>query len=259
MENLWRAATVAVRYMAGLRRLGGLTAESKQELLTDWTVRSVTHFLEFKIRRHTYCRQTKDGKDLDFFDNVLSSCWSSFRGAFEWHRNHWIEPAVNTEDIDRAVPGTDLRFSDLIGDDYTNKLRYSQKNWHTNPGPRKLIRHTPGQRINLYKNTYEIVCEDREMMGLEPVTFEEFLKLCTEDGDIIDEAIQNPAVMTRVEPGGFWEVDINGKRHLTERGREWNRKYMQAKREANRKIREERAKAWANPNYMPPPTARKRK
>lgn len=254
-QNLWRAADFAVRYLFSLRRLGGLSEESRHELWADWKLRTVKHFLEYKIGRHTYCRQTKEGRPLQFFDNVLSSAWSSFRGAIEWHRNHWIEPAVNTDDIDRSLPGTDLRFCDLIGDDFTNKLRYGTLHGNQNVA-KKLPTHNPVQRKNLYKNTYEIVCEDREMLGLEPVTFEEFLQLCTEDGDTVDEA-----VMLNSDPGDtseFWFRGPDGRRHLTEKGKEWNRIYRQKKREANRKLREERAKCWEDPNYFPPENARKR-
>lgn len=255
MAQLWDAADFAVRYLFSLRRLGGLNEESRHELWIDWKLRTVNHFLSCKIGKHTYCRQTKEGKPLDFFDNVLSSAWSSFRGAIDWHRNHWIEPAVATDDIDRAVPGTDLRFSEIIGDDFTNKLRY-RANHGEQSVAKKLPTHNPVQRKNLYRNTYEIVCEDRDMMGLEPVTFEEFLKLCTEDGDTVDEA-----VMVKNETGdtsGFWMRGPDGRRHLTEKGKEWNREYRRKQREANRKLREERAKCWDDPDYFPPETARKR-
>ena len=258
MSQLWDAADYAVRYLASLRRLGGLHREDREELLIEWKLRTVRHFLAYKVMRHTYARQAKNGKCLNFFDNVLSSALSSWRQSFEYLRVHWLEKAAATDDIDRAVPGTELRFCDLIGDDFTNKIRYTQKNWRTNPCPRKLLNHSPGQRKKLYENTYEIVCEDRQEMGLEPMPFEEFLKLCTEGGDIVDEAIESPLYADRVEPGGFWWVDENGKRHLTDRGREWNRKYRQMQREANRKIREERAKCWEDPDYFPPETARKK-
>lgn len=255
MENLWRAADYAVRYLFSLRRLGGLTEESRHELWADWKLRTVKHFLEYKIGKHTYCRQTSQGKPLDLFDNVLSSAWSTFRSAIEWHKLHWMEPAIKTDDIDRAVPGTDLRFSEIIGDDFSNKLRY-RANHGEQSVAKKLPTHNPVQRKNLYKNTYEIVCEDREMMGLEPVTFEEFLKLCTEDGDTVDEAV---IVYTesRIDTSGFWIRGPDGKRHLTENGKRWNRVYRQKRREAARKLREERAKAWEDPDYFPPETARK--
>lgn len=256
MEQLWDAADYAVRYMYSLRRLGGLNEESRHELWADWKLRTVKHFLEYKVRKHTYCRQTSQGKPLDFFDNVLSSAWSTFRSAIEWHKLHWIEPAVNTDDIDRAVPGTDLRFSDLIGDVFTNKLRY-RANHGEQSVAKKLPTHNPVQRKNLYRNTYEIVCEDREMMGLEPITFDDWIEICTEDGDTVDEA-----VMVNSETGDtseFWFRGPDGRRHLTERGKTWNRIYRQKQREAARKLREERAKCWESPDYMPPPTARKRK
>ena len=255
MEQLWEAADYAVRYLYSLRRLGGLSEESRHELWADWKLRTVKHFLEYKVGKHTYCRQTAQGTPLDLFDNVLSSAWSSFRGAIEWHKKHWLEPAVNTDDIDRALPGTDLRFCDLIGDDYTNKLRYGTLHGNQNVA-KKLPTHNPVQRKNLYENTWEIVCEDREMLGLEPITFDDWIKLVTEDGDSVDEA-----VMVNSDPGDtteFWFRGPDGRRHLTERGREWNRVYRQKKREAARKLREERAKCWDDPDYFPPENARKK-
>lgn len=255
MDQLWDAADFAVRYLFSLRHLGGLNEESRHELWDDWKLRTVKHFLEYKIGKHTYCRQTSQGRALDFFDNVLSSAWSSFRGAIEWHKNHWLEPAVNTDDIDRAVPGTDLRFSEIIGDDFSNKLRY-RANHGEQSVARKLPTHNPVQRKNLYRNTYEIVCEDREMMGLPAVSFEEFIKLCTEGGDVVDEAIEHTSGSE--DTSGFWERGPDGKRHLSEKGKEWSRKYAKAKREANRKMREARAKCWENPEYFPKENARKR-
>ena len=255
MEQLWDAADYAVRYLYSLRRLGGLSEESRHELWADWKLRTVKHTLEYKIGKHTYCRQTKEGRPLDFFDNVLSSAWSTFRSAIEWHKLHWLEPAMNTDDIDRAVPGTDLRFSDLIGDDFSNKIRY-RANHGEQSVAKKLPTHNPVQRKNLYKNTWEIVCEDREMLGLEPVTFEEFLQLCTEGGDTVDEAVMVTAESE--DTSEFWFRGPDGKRHLTEKGKEWNRLYRQKKREANRKLREKRAKCWEDENYFPPENARKR-
>lgn len=257
MEQLWDAADYAVRYMYSLRRLGGLTKASRHELCADWKLRTVKHFLEYKVGKHTYCRKTAKGAPLEFFDNVLSSAWSTFRSAIEWHKIHWLEPAMNYYDIDRVLPGTDLKFCDIIGDDFSNKLRY-RANHGEQSVAKKLPTHNPVQRKNLYKNTYEIVCEDRELMGLEPVTFEEFLQLCTEGGDSVDEA-----VMVYTESGrdtsGFWIRGPDGRRHLTENGKRWNRIYRQKRREAARKLREERAKCWEDESYFPPETARKRK
>ena len=95
------------------------------------------------------------------------------------------------------------------------------------------------------------------MLGLQPVTFEEFLKLCTEDGDAVDEAVM-VYTESRRDTSGFWFRGPDGKRHLTEKGKEWNRAYRQKKREAARKLREERAKAWEDPDYFPPENARKK-
>ena len=70
MENLWRAARVAVLYLTSHMKIQN-KFEERDELIDDCIFRGVRYFLRDKIGCHTYNR------DFSFFENVYSSCWSA--------------------------------------------------------------------------------------------------------------------------------------------------------------------------------------
>ena len=75
MEQLFecaRMATAVIMRSHGFYRLYGSNRDELFDMLRDATV---SHFIEYKVKKHTYAYATKDGKPLNFADNVISSCY----------------------------------------------------------------------------------------------------------------------------------------------------------------------------------------
>lgn len=275
MENLWRAASWAVQYLASLRRIGSLREEERCLLVNEWTLRTVRHFISYKVMKHTYCRQTNEGKALQFFDNVLSSALTCWRQSFEYLRVHYLDKASVTDSIDDFIPGSDTTYLETIGDNFTNKLRYGRLHGHTRVAC-KSPTHTPGQRRKLYENTWELISEDRQMMGLAPISFQDFLLQVTEDSDAVDQEIRYTELAERIPDVPKPVLTMDEKRERRNQMHEARKKerlarmtaeeleeYKEKRRAYKRAWRAKKAEIaaalWADPNYMPPPTARKRK
>ena len=274
MDQVWEAAEVAVRYLASLRHIGALCEEDRQELLFEWKLRTVRHFIAYKVRKHTYCKQTKEGRPLDFFDNVLSSALTCWRQSFEYLRVHYLDKASVTDSIDDFIPGSDTTYLETIGASYTNKLRYGRLHGHTRVAC-KSPTHTPGQRRKLYENTWELICEDRQELGLEPLgSFEDFLLQVTEDSDAVDQELRCTELAERIPEVPKPVLTPDEKRERRNRMHEERRQerlarmtaeeleaYKEKRRAYKRAWRAKKAEIaaalWADPNYMPPPTARK--
>lgn len=69
MENLWRAATYASKYILQHKRLR-LSKDKWNELLEILTINTVYFFIKHKVKLHKYCHK------VDFFCNVFSACRS---------------------------------------------------------------------------------------------------------------------------------------------------------------------------------------
>lgn len=75
MEQLFECASMATTVIMrshGWYRLYGQNRDDLFDMIRDATV---SHFIEYKVRRHTYAYTTKEGKPLNFADNVISSCY----------------------------------------------------------------------------------------------------------------------------------------------------------------------------------------
>ena len=75
ISQLFRCARMATILIMKCHGWYGLYREYRDEVFDDIVYETVRHFIEYKVKRHTYCRQTKEGKPLAFADNVLSSCF----------------------------------------------------------------------------------------------------------------------------------------------------------------------------------------
>lgn len=75
MEQLFDCARMATTVIMRSHGWFGLYRDYRDEVYDDIVFETVRHFIEHKVKRHTYCRQTKEGKPLAFADNVLSSCF----------------------------------------------------------------------------------------------------------------------------------------------------------------------------------------
>lgn len=76
MEQLWDCARLAAIVVMKSHNWYGLYREYRNELFNDIVFETCRHFLQYKVKKHTYCRQAKDGRPLAFADNVISSCYS---------------------------------------------------------------------------------------------------------------------------------------------------------------------------------------
>lgn len=75
-QNLGLAIRYATPVVLRRYKLGNLDRELTEEIYCEVRARAYTHFIVNKVMAHGYCRQTKEGKPLTFFDNVISCCWS---------------------------------------------------------------------------------------------------------------------------------------------------------------------------------------
>ena len=75
ISQLFSCARMAAILIMRSHNWYGLYREYRDEVFNDIVFETVRHFIEYKVKRHTYCRQTKEGKPLAFADNVLSSCF----------------------------------------------------------------------------------------------------------------------------------------------------------------------------------------
>lgn len=76
-ENLWRACTIATQVILKKKAIyRTLDQETLRELRENIELRTYENFIYHKVMLHKYTRVATNGKPLDFFDNVLSSCWS---------------------------------------------------------------------------------------------------------------------------------------------------------------------------------------
>lgn len=76
-ENLWRACTIATQVILKKKPIyRALDQETLRELRENIELRTYENFLYHKVMLHKYTKVAANGKPLDFFDNVLSACWS---------------------------------------------------------------------------------------------------------------------------------------------------------------------------------------
>lgn len=76
MEQLFDCASMATSVIMRSHAWYKLYGENRDELFDLIRDATVSHFISYKVRRHTYAYTTKEGKPLNFADNVISSCFS---------------------------------------------------------------------------------------------------------------------------------------------------------------------------------------
>lgn len=132
----------------------GLYREYRDEVFEDIVLETVRHFIEYKVKRHTYRRQANDGRPLNFADNVISSCFcvaSKVVDAFMKRLTRLNE----TADIEpmKFCLGYEDRLPIYLGrDERVSRCKYGPK-----PG-------RPSDRASALRKEYEnYVDEFREM------------------------------------------------------------------------------------------------
>lgn len=76
-ENLWRACSMATEVILRKKPIyRSLDGETLRELRENIKMKTYENFIYHKVMLHKYTKVAANGKPLDFFDNVLSACWS---------------------------------------------------------------------------------------------------------------------------------------------------------------------------------------
>ena len=76
ISQLFHCASMATSVIMRSHAWYKLYGETRDELFDMIRDATVSHFISYKVRRHTYAYATKEGKPLNFADNVISSCYS---------------------------------------------------------------------------------------------------------------------------------------------------------------------------------------
>ena len=75
ISQLFRCARMAAIVIMKSHNWYGLYRDYRDEVFDDIVFETVSHFLRWRVHRHTYRRQADDGRPLNFADNVISSCY----------------------------------------------------------------------------------------------------------------------------------------------------------------------------------------
>lgn len=233
-ENLGLAVRYAVPVVLRRYRLGNLDRETLDEVYAEVRLQTYRHFIEHKVLAHKYCRQTKDGKPVPFFSNVISSCWSVTPNVlYRMKRN--IEKRYQTISLEKAAVHYDkeLKLWDVLPDaDYLNNDTYVEP---FNPLTRmENNRKRPGVGLRRLLDEfidYEVDCI---LLGVKPMTREQWIE-------------RNA---TEAEKNTMW--------HTGMARREYMREYQRKRRAAARARRQEEYKLFLSDKEYGGTTGRKK-
>ena len=155
MEQLWDCARMATSVIMRSHGWYGLYREYRDEVFEDIVFETVRHFLEFRVRRHTYRRQANDGHPLNFADNVLSSCYGVASRVVDLFMKH-LTRLNETADIEPMK--FCLSYADKLPIYMNNQER--ARRWYN----RKLER--PSDRARAVRREYEDYVDEFHEMGL---------------------------------------------------------------------------------------------
>lgn len=154
MEQLFECASMATTVIMrshGWYRLYGQNRDDLFDLIRDATV---CHFIEYKVRRHTYAYATKDGKPLNFADNVISSCY----GVSGHVVNQYMKQLKRLNDIQDIEP---MKF--WLGENDRLPIYVSDQE-RANKYQPKLER--PADRARAVRKEYENYVDEFKELGL---------------------------------------------------------------------------------------------
>ena len=236
MDQLWDCARLACVVIMRSHNWYGLYREYRDEVFDDIVYETVRHFIEYKVKRHTYCRQTKEGKPLAFADNVLSSCFgvsSKVVDAFMKRLTRLNE----TADIEplKSCLGSANRLPIYLSDDELDRKYHPRKGNRTSDRAREV------------REEYLEYTLEAEEMGLSNIL--EFGKWVCRCGYNKDEALmwaleprsvrrsmlaERAKMMKKKELAeAETHLDESTRKYLTNR-RDYNREYARKRREKER-------------------------
>lgn len=173
-ENLGLAVRYATPVVLSRYRLGNLDRDIIEEIYCEIRARAYIHFIVNKVLAHGYCRQTKDGKPLTFFDNVISSCWSVTGNVMSMIKKR-IEKRYRTVSMEKAeFENTTLwdvmpdRGNLLENDYYPERFSPVKRMQNSDRYPSIGLNRLLEEYID-----YEVDCV---LLGIEPISREKWIK-----------------------------------------------------------------------------------
>lgn len=116
---------------------------------------TVAHFITYKVKLHRYCRQTKDGRPLNFADNMLSSAFSVCGNVANTYLKR-LSKITKTEDIESFAYG--------LGPGDGFPLYVSDAERENRHHPRKMT--NAWDRANAVRREYEDYVDEFRYLGL---------------------------------------------------------------------------------------------
>lgn len=104
MENVFECASMATSVLLSCHAWYHLYGELRDELFDEVRDATVAHFITYKVKLHRYCRQAKDGRPLNFADNMLSSAFSVCGNIANTYLKR-LSKITKTEDIEPFAYG----------------------------------------------------------------------------------------------------------------------------------------------------------
>lgn len=159
ISQLFRCARMATILIMKSHGWYGLYREYRDEVFDDIVFETVRHFIEYKVKRHTYCRQTKEGKPLAFADNVLSSCFGVASRVVDVFLKN-LTRINETADIEpmKFCLGHDAKLPIYVSDsERINRYKYKAK----------MVRGS--DRARVARMEYEDYVEEAKQMGLSEI------------------------------------------------------------------------------------------
>jgi hypothetical protein len=104
MEQVFSCASMATSVLLSSHAWYHLYAELRDELFDEVRDATVVHFITYKVKLHRYCKQTKDGRPLNFADNMLSSAFSVCGNVANTYLRR-LTKMTKTEDIEPFAYG----------------------------------------------------------------------------------------------------------------------------------------------------------
>lgn len=184
-ENLGLAVRYAVPVVLSRYRLGNLDDYTLNELYADIRTLAYAHFILHKVRGHKYCRVSKEGIPLSFFDNVISSVWSVTGNALD-RLMRQLKKKYKTVSMEKAIfENKDIwdimpdRGSLLENNYYPEKHR-----------PTEILKNDatrPGRRLNKLELEYSDYQVDCVLLGIDPISEEAWVERNSSNGEEIHE------------------------------------------------------------------------
>jgi hypothetical protein len=159
ISQLFRCARMATILIMKCHGFYGLYREYRDEVFDDIVFETVRHFIEYKVKRHTYCRQTKEGKPLAFADNVLSSCFGVASRVVDVFLKH-LTRINETADIEPMK--FCLSYADKLPMYVSDSERIARYKYKA-----KLVRGS--DRARVARMEYEDYVEEAKEMGLSEI------------------------------------------------------------------------------------------